>query len=142
MERRQDRVEQLRKEREALREQLAQVGDLRPGSLTGRYRRCGKANCHCAKAGAPGHGPSWSLTRQVGGKTVTRVIPAEAVEQTRAQLEEHRRLRRLLRTFVDTSERLCEALLSSPEAASEEEAAKKGGSAQASARKSPRKSRR
>ena len=59
--------------------QLASLGDLRPGSLVARFK-CGKPNCHCAAEGAPGHGPSWSLTRGVRGKTVTRVIPADAVD--------------------------------------------------------------
>ena len=32
-----------------------------------------------------GHGPSWSLIRQVAGKAVTRIIPPDAVGQTQAQ---------------------------------------------------------
>jgi len=135
-------VEELRARCEALKLQVSQVGALRPGSLVERYRRCGKANCHCARRGAKGHGPCWSLTRTVAGKTVTRVIPAHAVEQTRAQLQEHRRLRALAHELVETSERLCEALLATPQAAAEEEAVKKRGSQNSSGRKSPAKSRR
>jgi len=137
-----DRVEELRKRCDALKAQLAQIGDFRPGSLVERYRRCGKANCHCAKPGARGHGPSWSLTRAVKGKTVTRVIAASAVERTQRQLEEHRRFRELMRELVETNERLCAAIVADPQAASQEEAAKKGGSAKPSPRKSSRKSRR
>ena len=33
--------------------QLASLGDLRPGSLVARFRKCGKPNCHCAAEGAP-----------------------------------------------------------------------------------------
>ena len=142
MERQDNRVEQLRKQRDAVKAALAEVGDLRPGSLVERYRRCGKANCHCAKPGAVGHGPSWSLTREVSGKTVTRVIPAGAVEQTRRQLAEHRHFRRLARDLVEVNEQICEAQLATPQAASEAEAAKKGGLPLSSARKSPRKSQR
>ncbi|MBI4081685.1 MAG: hypothetical protein HY423_03650 [Candidatus Lambdaproteobacteria bacterium] len=78
----------------------------------------------------------------MAGKTVTRVIPAAAVERTRQHLEEYRRFRELMRDLVETSERLCEASVSAPEAASEEEAAKKRGSEQPSAPQSPRRSRR
>ena len=60
-----DRAKQLRDRRARLRTDLAQVGDLRPGSLVERYRRCGKSTCHCAHKGATGHGPSWSLTREM-----------------------------------------------------------------------------
>ena len=133
-----ERARQLRDRRDRLKTELAQVGDLRPGSLVERYRRCGKSNCHCAHTGATGHGPSWSLTREVAGKTVTTIIPSGAVEQTRQQLAEYKRFRRLGKELVETSEQLCDAQLLAPEAASHE-AAKKGGSKRRSqARSSPR----
>jgi hypothetical protein len=61
----------LREKRDQLMAGLAQIGDLRRGSLAGRFRKCGKPNCHCAQEGSPGHGPSYSLTHKTGGKTVT-----------------------------------------------------------------------
>jgi len=129
---------ELLKRREALKRELGEIGDMRPGSLVGRYRRCGKPTCHCAAEGSEGHGPSWSLTRAIEGKTVTKIIPAgTAVDQTRAQIVEYRRFRGLARDLVEVSERLCAAKLG--EAASEEEAAKKGGSKRRSKpRSSPR----
>ena len=136
-----DQVRQLRERRDRLKGDLAQVGDLRPGSLVERYRRCGKPNCHCAEEGAAGHGPSWSLTREVDGKTVTNVIPASAVEQTRRQVAEHKRFRALTKELVETSEQLCDTQLRQPEAASEE-AAKKRASRRSSRRKSSPKSKR
>ena len=90
-----DRAQQLRDKRDELKAELAEVGDLRPGSLVERYRRCGKSNCHCASEGAAAHGPTWSLTREVGGKTVTMVIPSAAVELTRRQITEYKRFRAL-----------------------------------------------
>ena len=63
-----DAVQKLRQRRDQLRAQLAQVGDMRPGSLVERYRRCGKPNCYCAQEGEAGHGPSFSLTHAVDGK--------------------------------------------------------------------------
>ncbi len=136
-----ERVEQLRRQRDELKARVAEVGDLRPGSLVERYRRCGKAACHCAGKGMAGHGPSWSLTREVGGKTVTRVIPAGAVAQTREQIAEHRRFRALVRELVETSEQLCDVKLEAGKATSDE-AAKKGGSKKPSTRRSRPRSRR
>lgn len=130
-------VLELERRRAALRAQLAQVGDLRPGSLVARYRKCGKGNCRCAAAGAAGHGPSWSLTRAVGGTTVTTVLPAgPAVEATRQHLAEYQRFRALTRAFVEVSAQLCTARLAAAEAAAEPAAEKKG-----SARPSRRRSR-
>ncbi|MFV1959003.1 MAG: DUF6788 family protein, partial [Planctomycetota bacterium] len=33
------------------------LGDLRAGSITENYRRCGKSACRCARLDDPGHGP-------------------------------------------------------------------------------------
>jgi hypothetical protein len=102
----------LRSRRDAIKLEIGELGDLRPGSLVERYRRCGKAGCRCMRAGERGHGPAWSLTRSLSGRTVTRLVPAgEAVDLTRAHLAEYRRLRRLLQEFLDLSEQLCEARL-------------------------------
>ena len=95
--------------RDQLKSQLAQIGEMRPGYLVARFRKCGKASCHCAKKGAQGHGPSYSLTHPVAGKTVTRIIPAgPAVEQTRHQLEEYHRFRDLAQQLVAVSEQICD----------------------------------
>ena len=87
--------EMLRNRRNEICEELASIGDLRPGSLVARYRKCGKPNCHCAQEKGGGHGPSWSLTRKVEGKTVTKIIPPSAVPETERQIAEYRRLRKL-----------------------------------------------
>ncbi len=116
----------LREKREQLKTHLTQIGDLRRGSLTARFRKCGKPNCHCAQKGSPGHGPSYSLTHAVSGKTVTQVIPqGPAVDRTRAQIAEYRRLRNLVRELVAVSEQICDAQLQHPEAAPGTEAKKK-----------------
>lgn len=132
-------IEVLSKRQADLRAALAQVGDFRPGSLAERYRACGKPSCHCAQPGSPGHGPTWSLTHAVKGKTVTRVIPAEAVERTREQIGEYRRFRTLVRQFVEVSERLCDLQLAGEKAA-RKEAEKKGASTPSSPRRSSRRS--
>ena len=117
--------EVLEERRSDIRAELASVGDLRPGSLVARYRKCGKPNCHCANEEEGGHGPSWSLTRSVGGKTVTRVIPASAVAQTQEQIAECRRLRHLTRDLIEVSVEICEAKLVASKTAGE--TAQKGG---------------
>ena len=131
-----EKAKELARRREALKRDLAGIGDMRPGSLVGRYRKCGKPSCHCAAAGSAEHGPSWSLTREVEGKTVTKIIPpGAAVERTRRQIGEYRRFRALTREVVEVSEKLCDAQLAAGEAATEQEAAKKGGSKKPSMQK-------
>jgi len=101
-------LQALRDRRDQLAAGLARVGDLRPGFLTARFRKCGKLNCHCAQKDSPGHGPSYSLTHRVGGKTVTQVIPpGPAVERAKAQIAEYRRFRDLVRELIVVSEQIC-----------------------------------
>jgi hypothetical protein len=128
-------LDELAHRQAELRAALGAIGDMRPGSLVERYRACGKPGCHCARPGARGHGPSWSLTHQVAGKTITKIIPPAAVDSTRAQIAEYHRFRALMKELIDVSERLCDARVAQDKAASHE-AAKKGASRKPSARKS------
>lgn len=121
-------LQDLLKRREDLQRSIAALGDLRPGHLSERYRRCGKPNCHCAEPGDPGHGPCWSLTRRVDGKTVTRVIPKGlAVEATQAQLAEYRHWCQLSDELVEINVAICDARLDQSRAASDQD--EKKGSA-------------
>lgn len=105
-------VSNLEVQRERIKSQIAGLGDLRPGSLIDRFRKCGKPNCRCAKPGEVGHGPSWSLTHGKQGKTVTFVIPPDRVPQTLEQIAEYQRLRDLTQNLIDVSEKLCDARIS------------------------------
>ena len=104
-------LDDLQRQRSRLQVALTQVDDLRPGSLVERFRKCGKPTCHCAKPDSSGHGPSYSLTREVESKTITKIIPPSAVEQTRRQIAEYKRFRDLTREFVEVSDKVCDAQL-------------------------------
>ena len=136
-----EETKELRERCQHLKQKIASLGDLRPGSLVERYRKCGKPQCHCAREGERGHGPSWSLTREVAGRTVTSVIPSEAVSQTRQQVAEYQRFRALAKELVETSDRACDGALRAARAASEGEA-EKGGSRRTLRRRSRKKSKR
>jgi hypothetical protein len=130
-------IERLTHHRDQLKAEIAKIGDMRPGSLIPRFRKCGKPTCHCAREGSTGHGPSWSLTREVKGKTVTKIIPSDAaVETTKQQLSEFKRFRKLSRELIEVSDKLCDTKLA--EAKAEAGAtAKKGASKTRSKLRSP-----
>lgn len=102
---------ELREQRGELLGQIGAVEDFRPGSLAGRYRRCGKPTCHCAQEGDRGHGPSWSLTRGVKGKTVTKIVGPDAVEATREQIRRYHEVQRLMHQFTEVNVKICDELL-------------------------------
>ena len=126
-------AEGLGARREAILRELASIGDLRPGSLFERYRKCGKPGCHCVREGDPRHGPNWVLTARVNGRAVTRSIPDEAVAETQAQIGEYKRLRALTAELVAVSEGLCQARLGAARGAGRE--VKKGTSRKRSRRR-------
>ena len=118
-------VQQLESRRAGLCAAFAELADLRPGSLYPRFTRCGKPTCHCATRGDPGHGPFWSVTHEVAGKTVIKTIPSCAVPSVRAQLAEYHRFRELTRELLEVSEQLCDARLSQTDSTSDEEEKKR-----------------
>lgn len=119
----------LREQRATLLARIATIEEFRPGSLVERYRKCGKPTCHCAREGERGHGPSWSLTRGVKGKTVTKVIPADCVDATLAQIDRYHELQRLLHEYTELNVKLCDALIDRSRGASDgPEGDEKGGS--------------
>ncbi len=103
--------EQLQVKARELKTAIGALGDMFPGSLVQRYRKCGKPNCHCAKKDAQGHGPSWVVTREIEGRTLTKSIPEQAVEQIRAETEEYKHFRELSHELVETSAQLGELRL-------------------------------
>jgi hypothetical protein len=51
-------IDELSRQRDALRAQLASIEDMWPGSLVARYHKRGKPSCRCAGHGDRGHGPA------------------------------------------------------------------------------------
>jgi hypothetical protein len=87
---------------------MANLKDMRPGSIVGAVWRCGKPSCHCAQPADPGHGPSLRLTYKRHGKTVTEALPTPAaVHKARQETAEFRNFRELSRQLVEVSEQVC-----------------------------------
>src|SRR5258708_39544053 len=99
----------LENRRTAVQAQIAQLGDMRSGSITGTGGRCGNPHCHCHRAGDPGHGPYYRLTRKVNGKTVTETFASPAsLAKAQREVAEGRRFRQLGDQLLEVNERICE----------------------------------
>ncbi len=108
------KLSELEEKRTRVKEQLGEVGDMRQGTVSERYLKCGKAECRCGREPNYSHGPYFSLTKSVKGKTVTRVIPKPAVELTKTQITQFQEFRRLSQEFLAVNEEICEAKLREP----------------------------
>ena len=87
-----DPLTDLEQRREVIVQRIAELGDLRPGSITGTSGRCGKPECHCHQPGQPGHGPNFRLTYKVDGKTISEALPTPAaIQKAEREVEEFRK---------------------------------------------------
>lgn len=103
-----DSLSVLEMQRTAIQQQIAQLGDMRSGSITTTGGHCGNPRCHCHKKDDPGHGPFYRLTRKVDGKTVTETfsIPA-ALRKAQNEIAEYHRFRALSRDLLEINEKIC-----------------------------------
>jgi hypothetical protein len=103
-------LKQLEAQRAALLRQLAESGDMRRGSISEVYRRCGKDNCACADARHPGHGPYYAYTMSVGGKTHTlQLRPGPRLSAIEQEVAEYRRFRATSDRVIEVNEQICNA---------------------------------
>jgi hypothetical protein len=116
--------------------ELADAKPMRRGSLSERTIKCGKPGCACAKDPKARHGPYYSLTHAVAGKTRSRFLAAEQAELARKQIEAGREFRGQVDAYWEACEEWADSQLADNAASSE--GAKKGGSKRTSKTKSPR----
>ena len=101
-------LSELEAKRSGILQQLVGLGDLRPGSISAVVRRCGKPNCHCAKANDPGHDPQLRLMRKVNGKSMAESFTSPvAFRKAQREVAEFHRLQSLTAELVAVNEQIC-----------------------------------
>lgn len=90
-------------ERKLIGELAALSGKMLWGSLGAVYRRCGRANCHCAKGEK--HGPVFYLTRNEGGRTRNIYVPPELHDEVAEGVNAYRRYRELGQQIAEANAR-------------------------------------
>jgi hypothetical protein len=81
--------------------ELAGLGLALPGTLAQRRVRCSWPGCRCHADPPQLHGPYWHWTRKRAGKTISRLVPDNQVDNYRQWLDNHRRLRELITELED-----------------------------------------
>ena len=101
---------ELEAERRKLHRELEAVGDIRRGTVSHAYRRCGKPYCACSDPDHPGHGPVHMLTKSVEGKTMTKVVhPGPELAKVEREAAGYRRFKGIVEQVVEVNEQICEA---------------------------------
>jgi len=119
---------------------LSRPEPIRRGSLYERRMKCGQAACVCQHDSKATHGPYFTLTQKVEGKTRSRYISLEQAPVVRQQIEAGRQFRQRVEAYWEACERWADEQLEAVPASAEE--AEKKGFLRTSRTKSSRKSKR
>lgn len=91
----------IRRMLDARVKRVAASKPLLAASLSSVRRVCGQPSCQC-HCGGEKH-LAHQLTYKVGGKTHTVYVPVDFTEEVRSWIQEHRRVKRLLREITQLS---------------------------------------
>jgi hypothetical protein len=96
------KASQIERKIEQLKQQLAELGPMHPGSLSEQYNVCGKLGCRCKDAKNPQkHGPYYQLSFTWRGKSHTRFVRTEGLPEMRQKIAYYKRFRELTDEWVD-----------------------------------------
>jgi len=89
--------------------ELAALGFALPGTLADRMTRCGHPNCRCHADPPQLHGPYHQWTRKKNGRTATRILTDDQLDDYGPWFDSRRRLRELITELEDLSLAIAEA---------------------------------
>jgi hypothetical protein len=101
-------LRELEGRRERLYQELAGLGDFRPGMVSVNFRKCGKSNCACAQAGHRGHGPQylWNTTQNNQSRSQVVQLGPE-LQKVEGEIRSYRRFVELCGELVQVNEQIC-----------------------------------
>ncbi|MGH8603137.1 MAG: DUF6788 family protein [Egibacteraceae bacterium] len=109
------RLDSLETRIQKIKEEIATLDELRPGSLSRQYNVCGNPDCRC-KANPPSkHGPYYQLSFTRQGKSTSQFVRHEDLPAVTRQLQNYRRLRQLVDAWIELGMELSRLKLQKPE---------------------------
>ena len=95
------RIQTLERRIAKITTQLAQLGDLRIGSLSEQYNVCGRAGCRCKASPPIKHGPYHQLSFTRKGKSSTRFVRRGELTTVKQQMRNYEKLRKLVDQWIN-----------------------------------------
>jgi hypothetical protein len=121
-----------------LSEKIGQARPMRRGSLSERYVKCSKPGCPCSERAESRHGPYFSWTRKIDGRTHSRFLTPEQAAVVQRQIDAGHAFRADIEALWEVCEQWADRELDGE--ANAVESAEKKGSRRSSMRRSPAKS--
>ena len=98
--------ESLEKRIQKIKQQIGELGDLRPGALSQQYNVCGSPGCQCKASPPIKHGPYYQISFKRHGKSSSQFVREEDLNEVQHQLENYRTLRKLVDEWITLSAQL------------------------------------
>jgi hypothetical protein len=102
------RIEVLQRQVERIKQELLELGDLRPGSLSEQFNVCGTPGCKCKKSPPQKHGPYYQVSYTRKGKSGTKFVRRWQVATVKRQLRNYAKMRELVDRWVEAATELSE----------------------------------
>jgi hypothetical protein len=83
-----------------IKQQIAALGDIRPGALSQQYNVCGNPTCRCKATPPVKHGPYYQISFTWKGRSRSQFVRDDDAEEASRQLENYRQLRELVDEWV------------------------------------------
>lgn len=99
-------TESLEKRIQKIKQEIGEVGDLRPGTLSQQYNVCGSPGCQCKASPPIKHGPYYQISFTRHGKSSSQFVREEDLKEVQQQLDNYRRLRELVDEWISLSAQL------------------------------------
>jgi hypothetical protein len=91
---------------ERVKEQLAALGDLRPGSLSTQYNVCGTPGCRCKATPPEKHGPYYQVSFTRKGKSSSKFVRKDDLAAVRRELKNYEVMKTLVDRWIDLATEL------------------------------------
>ncbi len=98
--------QRLESEIAKIKQQIVQLDDLRPGTLSQQYNVCGTPGCRCKASPPQKHGPYYQLSLTRRGKSKTRFVRRDELARIKKQLKNYTTLRELVDRWIDLATEL------------------------------------
>jgi len=98
------RKENLVKRILRIKQELVELGEMRPGTLSKQFNICGNPNCRCKDLKNPKkHGPYYQLSYTRHGKSKSEYVKVDRLPIIKQQIKNYKRFVKLTDDWIDLS---------------------------------------
>ena len=94
------RPDSLQARIQKIKDEIAVLGELRPGSISRQYNVCGNPDCRCKAKPPKKHGPYYQLSFTWQGRSKSQFVRKEDLPEVRKQVRNYKRLRELVEAWI------------------------------------------